>query len=57
MDLRNVGILPQHYKASQSRRPRLEGKKPFGKPKHMFVDNINIFIERGCKHVNGFTIG
>jgi hypothetical protein len=24
MDLRNVGILPQHYTASQLRRPRLE---------------------------------
>jgi hypothetical protein len=24
MDLQNVGTLPQHYTASQSRRPRLE---------------------------------
>jgi len=24
MDLRNFGILPQHYTASQPRRPRLE---------------------------------
>jgi hypothetical protein len=24
MDLRNVGILPQHYTASEPRRPRLE---------------------------------
>jgi len=24
MDLRNAGILPQHYMASQTKRPRLE---------------------------------
>jgi hypothetical protein len=28
MDLRNVGILPQHYTASQTRRPRLETSPP-----------------------------
>jgi len=26
--LRNVGILPQHYTASQTRRPRLEFSPP-----------------------------
>jgi len=26
MDLPNVGILPQHYTASQPRRPRLEAQ-------------------------------
>jgi len=28
MDLWNVGILPQHYTASQPRRPRLEISAP-----------------------------
>jgi len=28
MDLRNVGILPQHYTASQPRRTRLETTVP-----------------------------
>jgi hypothetical protein len=28
MDLRNVGILPQHHTASQHRRPRLESYWP-----------------------------
>jgi hypothetical protein len=27
MDLRNFGNLPQHYKASQPRRPRLSSKE------------------------------
>jgi hypothetical protein len=31
MDLRNVGILPQHYTASQPRRPRLENFNSFCK--------------------------
>jgi len=30
MDLRNAGILPQHYTASQPRRPRLDTRRLFG---------------------------
>jgi hypothetical protein len=32
MDLRNVGILPQHYTASQSRKPGHERLKTHSKP-------------------------
>jgi len=29
MDIWNVGILPQHYKMSQLRKPRLESSSPW----------------------------
>jgi len=37
MDLRNAGILPQHYTASQPRTPRLESAPPW-KPQIMHLE-------------------
>jgi len=39
MDFRNVGILPQHYAASKSRRPRLEISLPRKTEISLFVSN------------------
>jgi hypothetical protein len=52
MDLRKAGILPQHYTASQLRRHRIllsahhriEGKRPLGRPRRRWEDNIKIYL-------------
>jgi hypothetical protein len=59
MDLRNVGILPQHYMTSQPRRPRLDTSTPCHPQTHNFVlgfyckrviiyllrNNVRIFLD------------
>jgi hypothetical protein len=47
MDVRNVGILPQHYTASQSRIHRLETSPPW-KPQNLnnhFIPTVEDYIE------------
>jgi len=51
MDLRNVGILPQHYTVSQLTRPRLERKSLLWKSKfhcHMSKSPTVAPILRKC---------
>jgi len=42
IDLRNIGILPQYYTASQPRRPRLESPPPW-KPQNSH-QVVNIYV-------------
>jgi hypothetical protein len=39
LDLRNIGILPQHYTASKFRRPRLESSPPW-KPAYLIWSRV-----------------
>jgi len=40
MGLRNVGLLPQHYKASQPRRPRLLSMKSLCSSKRVILNTL-----------------
>jgi hypothetical protein len=52
MDLWNVGILPQHYTASQLRRPRLELDVKASKVKTRNLTGVEYFYKTSQRQIS-----